>query len=652
MLYTPSPIVIFLFLILVFAPIALSLLKTRRTASGGNLAPPDDIRGFLAGFALAGDFLPAALILGITGLIAFYGYDGFLYSIGLFAGWIAAIFLVAAPLKRLGQWTPAEILASRFRSRPVRLAAAISTLAISLALLVPELIAAGTLAKPLLGLPPFAIGPFIDGRLIIGEVLAGVILIAVALGAGSVSSRWLQFSKTALLLIFSLAIALPLFSRGFSPKPATAFPHILSNTEFAKQIAPAGKPIPPTGPWLTLPFYRLAMADGSTSTWLVHGQTSSPPQLFWPSTFIECETVSTGPAGEILINGRPQSSTNDLLPVSFIKHLAAGEKPAQPLGPLSFFGTLQQSDLAIPASQTISETINGSPHQTTLYFPRELGGADVLTPGADPALFPGIKSKEPTSRLNFFSLMLALFFGAAALPQFISRTGALPPEKSRPAIRIAVCLLALFFILMLYLARGALAAGTLDPSSSNSAFLILAHSSGDWALALVSAAVFLALLASVPDIILAAGDAVAGVPDRHASENPPDNPAPAFTRKSVAAAVGILAILLAVHFENMNAAFLFGWALAIAASANLPAITLSLFWKRITPQGITASIFVGLFSSLAWILLSADAFTHLYGLPVSQSPLPFNQPAIITLPLSFLTLIFVSLFTQPSTGRA
>jgi cation/acetate symporter len=116
--------------------------------------------------------------------------------------------------------------------------------------------------------------------------------------------------------------------------------------------------------------------------------------------------------------------------------------------------------------------------------------------------------------------------------------------------------------------------------------------------------------------------------------------------------VGVIAILLGIVFKDFNVTFLVGWAFNIAASANLPAITMLLFWKRTTRQGITASIFVGLLSSLAWILLSTDAYTTLYGLPASSSPVPFNQPALVTVPLAYLTLIIVSLASPKPTQRS
>ncbi len=90
-----------------------------------------------------------------------------------------------------------------------------------------------------------------------------------------------------------------------------------------------------------------------------------------------------------------------------------------------------------------------------------------------------------------------------------------------------------------------------------------------------------------------------------------------------------------------------GWAFSIAASANLPSLVMVLFWKKTTKQGITAAVMVGMISSLAWILLSADSYTKIYGWPADQALVPFSQPGLITIPLGFLTLFVVSLMTTP-----
>jgi cation/acetate symporter len=88
-----------------------------------------------------------------------------------------------------------------------------------------------------------------------------------------------------------------------------------------------------------------------------------------------------------------------------------------------------------------------------------------------------------------------------------------------------------------------------------------------------------------------------------------------------------------------------GWAFSVAASANLPALIMLLFWKRTTKQGIAAAIIVGMVSSLAWILLSADTYKDVYGLDPATAIVPFSQPGIVTIPLGFAVLVGVSLMT-------
>ena len=92
------------------------------------------------GVAFAGDYLSAASFLGICGMIAFYGYDGFLYSIGFLGGWVVALFVIAEPLKRMGKFTFADALDSRFNSRGIKLTAAISTLVVSVFYLIPQMV--------------------------------------------------------------------------------------------------------------------------------------------------------------------------------------------------------------------------------------------------------------------------------------------------------------------------------------------------------------------------------------------------------------------------------------------------------------------------------------------------------------------------------
>jgi hypothetical protein len=151
-IYHASTLAVVVFALFVAAVLALSLwLGSRTKSSGGYFAAHGQVGWFVNGIAFAGDYLSAASFLGICGMIAFFGYDGFLYSIGYLAGWIVALFVIAEPVKRLGKYTLADALDSKFNSRGLKLVAAISTLVISLFYLVPQMVGAGALVKPLSG---------------------------------------------------------------------------------------------------------------------------------------------------------------------------------------------------------------------------------------------------------------------------------------------------------------------------------------------------------------------------------------------------------------------------------------------------------------------------------------------------------------------
>src|SRR2546422_11694003 len=121
---------VFAFFVALVLGISFYLGAKARSASG-YYAAHGQIPWFVNGVAFAGDYLSAASFLGICGMIAFYGYGGFLYSIGFLAGWIVALLVIAEPLKRLGKFTFADALNAKFNSRGIHIAAGISTLVVS-----------------------------------------------------------------------------------------------------------------------------------------------------------------------------------------------------------------------------------------------------------------------------------------------------------------------------------------------------------------------------------------------------------------------------------------------------------------------------------------------------------------------------------------
>ena len=153
------------------------------------------------GFAIAGDYLSAASFLGICGAIAVNGYDGFLYSIGFLVAWLVALLLVAEMMRNTGKFTMADVLSFRLKQRPVRMAAAITTLAVCFFYLLAQMSGAGGLVSLLLG---------IDGRLgqsiVIGVV--GVLMIVYVLIGGMKGTTWVQIVKAFLLIGGAIAMTI------------------------------------------------------------------------------------------------------------------------------------------------------------------------------------------------------------------------------------------------------------------------------------------------------------------------------------------------------------------------------------------------------------------------------------------------------------
>ena len=142
---------IFVAFVVVTLVIVIRASKTN-TSSADYYAGGRGFSGTQNGTAIAGDYLSAASFLGIVGAIALYGYDGFLYSIGFLVAWLVALLLVAELMRNTGKFTMADVLSFRLRQRPVRMAAAISTLAVCFFYLLAQMAGAGGLVSLLLGL--------------------------------------------------------------------------------------------------------------------------------------------------------------------------------------------------------------------------------------------------------------------------------------------------------------------------------------------------------------------------------------------------------------------------------------------------------------------------------------------------------------------
>lgn len=269
----------------------------------------------------------------------------------------------------------------------------------------------------------------------------------------------------------------------------------------------------------------------------------------------------------------------------------------------------------------------------------------MLRPGEHPT-FRGIRSAKIVDRVNFLSLMLALFCGTASLPHILIRYYTVKDETSaRKSTIVGIASIGFFYVLTLFLGLGAMTSGTLDVTDSNMAAPLLARGMNELLFAAISGIAFTTVLGTVSGLILASAGAVTHDLVGHVFKIELNDVEKVRIARIASVIVGAIAIGLGIKFEGMNVSYLVGWAFSVAASANLPALVTLLFWKGVTRKGVVASVVVGMFSSLAWILASGETYSAIYGLPADQAIVPFSQPGIVTIPLSFAVLIVVSLVT-------
>lgn len=165
-------------------------------------AASGSLTGIQNGLAIAGDYISAASFLGIVGAIAINGFDGFIYSIGFLASYLAVLFFVAEPVHHLGKYSLGDVIAARFPEKKIRFLMAISTFVISLFYMIPQLVASGLLIRLLLDIN------YSTSVLIIG----GLMTVYVAIG-GMMATSWVQIIKTILLLSGTFLLSLTVFSK-------------------------------------------------------------------------------------------------------------------------------------------------------------------------------------------------------------------------------------------------------------------------------------------------------------------------------------------------------------------------------------------------------------------------------------------------------
>ena len=200
-----------LFILVVLVTIAITVWASRQnTGTTDFYAAGRSFSGFQNGMAVSGDYMSAASFLGISGAIALAGYDGFLYSIGFLVAWLLALLLIAELLRNSGRYTMADQLAYRMRQRPVRTAAATSTVVVSIFYLLAQMVGAGSLVALLLNVE----GQGLKNLTIVG---VGALMIFYVTVGGMKGTTWVHIVKAVLLMAGTVLITVLVLAKfGFN----------------------------------------------------------------------------------------------------------------------------------------------------------------------------------------------------------------------------------------------------------------------------------------------------------------------------------------------------------------------------------------------------------------------------------------------------
>ncbi|MGZ3561143.1 MAG: solute symporter family protein [Vulcanimicrobiaceae bacterium] len=530
---------IFVAITLVITYFAAGTSKTSR----GFYSAHRRISGLQNGWAVAGDYMSAASFLGVTGLIAFYGFDGFMYSVGWLVAYLTVLLLVAEPLRNAGKYTMADVISFRNRGRSVRALAALSTIIISLFYMIAQMVGAGSLVAALV--PQFSFNTAI--------IVVGVLMLLYVTVGGMLATTWVQIIKAGLLLGASALLSI-----------------------------------------LVLMHYHFSFTEFFAAAANAHGA----------------------------------------------------------------------------------------------------AGAGIHKSLLDPGLF----FSGRRGSLDLISLGLALVLGTAGLPHILMRFYTVPSAKAaRTSVAWAMVLIGVFYLLTTFMGFGAATLvgqahigphvtggeairyiahhpdeapqlnadlaldGYIVPVKNNNlaAILLAQGLGGDLFFAFIAAVVFSTILAVVAGLTIAASSAFAhDIWWNIVRDGQGDEGEQVMIARLTAALVAIASIVFAIWLKNLNIAFLVGLAFAVAASANVPAIILTLAWKRFNRVGAIAGMVVGLVSSLVLIAIGpavmgidpADAtIRHL----VQRAPIfPLTNPGLVSVPLGFIAAIAGALLTRDGESEA
>ncbi|PLX69438.1 MAG: cation acetate symporter [Denitrovibrio sp.] len=205
----PNAVAIGCFALVVLLTFAVTFFVSRKQqqSAGSYYTGGGGITGFQNGLALAGDYMSAASFLGISCMVALKGYDGMIYAVGWLVGWPALMFLIAEPLRNLGKYSFADVVASRLKEGPIRTASAVTGLMVVISYTVAQMVGSGKLIELMFGIP-----------YTMAEIIVGTVMLMYVIFGGMLATTWVQIIKACLLLFgVTVLTILALAKFGFNP---------------------------------------------------------------------------------------------------------------------------------------------------------------------------------------------------------------------------------------------------------------------------------------------------------------------------------------------------------------------------------------------------------------------------------------------------
>ncbi|MGP4106412.1 solute symporter family protein [Virgibacillus sp. L01] len=281
----------------------------------------------------------------------------------------------------------------------------------------------------------------------------------------------------------------------------------------------------------------------------------------------------------------------------------------------------------------------------------------VTSNGAD-YLKPGLKYTNP---LGTISLMIALVLGTAGLPHILMRFFTVKDAKTaRSSVITATWVIGIFYVLTLFLGFGAAAfVGesnilAANPGGNMAAPLLAEALGGEILFAFISAVAFATILAVVAGLVLSGASAFAhDLYGQIIKKGKASDLQQMRAARYASLAVSVLAIILALFAQYLNVAFLVSLAFCIAASANLPVILYTVYWKKFNTAGAVTAMLTGLFSALILVSISPSVFSPVEGaaLFVGDPIFPISNPALVSVPLGFLGGYLGTIFSKDTSAK-